>query len=341
MKNILTTYLTNTAGEDSVDHDRLPDSFDELVKPDRLERGEYNVRNASPDRELRRSIAEDGILQALIVRDDPDKERLQVTDGWQRYQAATSLGIPLLPVDIYEDTETALNDAEARSIVDDWTKFDMAQHAQFCKEQLDTDDLTQSEIIQQTTEKTKRTKPTVRRYLNALQLPEVLHPLLKNRENITPTEWMALQNIQADIKQYSGLSWQVAAKAGANIEVFDDDGKLIRVMLETLDMKASTATAFIDEFVEHPGRSIQMAKQSVLGGPSPDEKARLELPRVYIDMKPEEKTQLMNHLSSTKTSLPAVIRTQLRAMTQNLATDGAGVDNHADSASIDEFSQKN
>lgn len=329
-------------GEVSVDEERLPDSFDILVEPDELERGEYNVRNASPDLELRESIAEDGILQALIVRDDPDKERLQVTDGWQRYQAATSLGFPLLPIKLYEDTEKALNDAEARSIVDNWTSFDMAQHAQFCKEQLDTDGLSQNEIIEQTTEKTKRSKPTVKRYLNALRLPEVLHPLLKNRESVKPTEWMALQNLRADIKQYGGLSWQVAAEAGANIEAFEDEEKLIRVMLETVRMNTTNGIAFVEELVDSPDRSIRMAKESVFGGPSAEEKARLELPRVYIDMKPEEKKQLMNYLASTKTSLPSVIRTQLRLMTQELCDNTVKVEGLRDgSATIDEFSRNN
>lgn len=337
MSNILSNFLNKTTGESEVeDEERLPDSFDELVHKSELERDSENVRNASPSHELRESISKSGILQPLIVRDDDEKQRLQITDGWQRYQAATSLGFMHLPVNIYGDTYEALQAAEEYSIVREWTSYQMARHAQSIKDSIEGDHSSRSELIERTADSTSRHEKTIERYMNAFRLPDILHPLLKERENVSEREWMALKNYHKDVRRHSGLSWQVAAKAGKHADMFEHlpngEEKLIRLMLETLSMNANQAEAFIDEFIEDPDRSFDMVSSIVFDGPGPEEKGQLEIPHVYVKIKPEHKSKIMDHITTRKKPLDKMIQDLIRARARELEDDNT---------SLSEFNQNN
>jgi ParB/RepB/Spo0J family partition protein len=283
--------------------DRYPDSFDALVDVSKLKRGEHNVRNATPAEHLKSSIEMEGIKKPLLVRDAADDEKLHITDGWQRYQAAVSLGWQQIPVNIYTDTLEALRAADALSITDDWTRFHMARHCQSLMSELQTDGLSYEKAIEKVADETSRSEPTVRRYINAFRLPDVLHPLLKKQSNVTEMEWTHLQNHKPDVRRYSGLSWQVAAKAGSNVDKFDDEVKLINAVLETLEYDAKEGKAFLQQFIDDPSISIDMARHCVFDGVTPTEKRTYRIPRTSMSMDPDRKELVSDHLTQQKTQI--------------------------------------
>jgi|AKVG01.1.fsa_nt_gi ParB/RepB/Spo0J family partition protein len=298
--------------------DRYPDSFDALVDVSELKRGKHNVRNATPAEHLKSSIEMEGIKKPLLVRDAGEDEKLHITDGWQRYQAAVALGWQQMPVNIYTDTLDALRAADALSITDDWTRFHMARHCQSLMSELQTDGLSYEKAIEKVADETSRSAPTVRRYMNAFRLPDLLHPLLKNSSNVTEMEWTHLQNHKPDVRRYSGLSWQVAAKAGSNIGKFDDEVKLINAVLETLEYDADEAKTFLQEFVDDPGITIDMARHSVFDGPTPTEKKKYRVPRIEVTMNPETKELMIDHLTQQKTFIGDKVESLLKDWAEEL-----------------------
>jgi ParB/RepB/Spo0J family partition protein len=308
--------------------DRYPDSFDALVDVSELKRGEHNVRNATPAEHLKSSIEMEGIKKPLLVRDAGDEEKLHITDGWQRYQAAVALGWQQMPVNIYTDTLDALRAADALSITDDWTRFHMARHCQSLMSELQTDGLPYEKAIEKVADETSRSAPTVRRYMNAFRLPDVLHPLLKNKSNVSELEWTHLQNHKPTIRQYSGLSWQVAAKAGSNIDKFDDEVKLINAVLDTVEYDAEDAKIYLQEFIDDPGITIEMARHSVFDGVTPTEKRRYRVPRMEFAMEPERKEAMTDQLIQQKTQIGDKVENMLKEWAEELKDKNTTLDEY-------------
>lgn len=99
-----------------------------------------------------------------------------ITDGWQRYQAATACGWEQLPVRIYETALDALAATETASIVREWLTYEWAQYCQSVAAELEADS-TQA-LAELVADRTVKSPRTVRRYLSVLSLPEETHPLL-------------------------------------------------------------------------------------------------------------------------------------------------------------------
>ena len=132
---------------------------------------------------LRRLIARTGLQRPLIVRPDGDSERYQVTGGWQRYQAATDLGWEQSPVRLYEGTIPVLKATEGASIVREWSTLQWIKYCQSVVRKLRATDSaadrleTHGQVASAVADRTVRCGQTVRRYLAALSLPDVVHPL--------------------------------------------------------------------------------------------------------------------------------------------------------------------
>jgi ParB/RepB/Spo0J family partition protein len=298
--------------------DRYPDSFDELADISELKRGKHNVRNATPSEHLENSIQMEGMKRPLTVRDAADDEKLHITDGWQRYQAAVSLGWGKVPVNIHADTLSALRSADAVSISDEWTKYNTAQHCQSLRGELENRGVPQEKLARRVSEETSRSLRSVRRYLNAMELPDVLHPLLKESSNVSEREWTQLQNYTSDtnLRQYS-FSWDVAAKAGNHIDKFDDEVKLIKAVVAAAEYNATDGSAFLQELIEDPTMTIKMARHSVCEGVTPTEKRRYRVPSLEVRMPPEQKKMVIDHLAEQK----MFIRDKVRELFKEWAED--------------------
>jgi ParB/RepB/Spo0J family partition protein len=300
---------------------RLPDNYDAVVSCDRLRHGKHNVRVSSPSGNLKRSIEKDGIEKPLITRrPSADSELLHVTDGWQRYQAAVELGWQELPVNIYEDTMAALEAAERNSIVDEWTTFQAASHVSSLYQELPTDDTNEAETIAHISDRTARSEQTVYRYLNALNLPEVLHPLLKKRANITEAEWQALENYRDDVRQYDGISWQVAAEAGQRAADVDDE-RLIRIMLATLGYTSTNGIELVQELINDPDKSIRMAEFSLFSGVAPEEERLMHVPQFSLTIKEEKKSAVLDYCHANRMHLSDVVEQRVREFAEQVEDD--------------------
>jgi ParB/RepB/Spo0J family partition protein len=298
---------------------RLPDSYDKLIPTNRLRHGTHNVRRASPSEQLKRSIEKDGLTNALTVRDPGGGDAYHITDGWQRYQAAVELGWDELPVNVYEDTLSALEAAEAQSIVREWTTYQAAQHVQSLYSELTADGINSNEAAEVVAERTARSKPTVRRYLRSLRLPEDLQPLLKTRQNITATEWQTLKNYREDIRRYDGLSWKVAEVAGQHSDDLADD-RLRRVLLATPEYTADDGKRLIREAARDPEAPLEMLRYRLFDGAGSDHNY-IRIPQTGVRLEDEKKEAVMDYCHEQKVHLSDVVERQVRQFAERVESD--------------------
>lgn len=318
---------------DDICETRLPAEYDELVPVERLQHGEHNVRRSTPSQTLKRSIERDGIETALVTRiPDTDSSVLHVTDGWQRYQAARQLGWQELPVVIYEETTAALEASERHSIVDEWTTYQVAKHVQSLYQTESDEGKSEEELLKSISVRTARSTRTVERYLKAFQLPSELHPLLKERSNITDADYQPLVNRKRDVKQYDGMSWQVAEELGEYRGEVPDD-RLIRVALGTLDYTAAQAKRVIHELFsdDTDTETLQMAHYKLFSGATVEDESRIMIPRFTMQIDPEKREALMDHIQNRRIHLTDAVERRVREFADN-------VEPHQDcTQSLDEF----
>lgn len=295
---------------------RLPDSYDELVEHERLRHGEHNVRFASPSGELKRSIEKDGIQNPLVVRPVSGSDSYHVTDGWQRYQAAVELGWNELPVNVYTDKLDALEAAERQSIVREWTTFQKAKHVQSLYSELRAEHTTDRQTVETVAEQTAQSEPTVRRHLNALRLPAILHPLLKQKQNVTEAEWNALRNYKKNIRSYNGLSWQVAAEAGQHVDQFGEE-HLIRLMVVALGYDAEQGCRLVNEAVQDPEASLSMLKYRLFDAGS-DHHNWIRVPQTGIRLENEKKEAIIDYCNDRKIHLSDVVEQLIKEFAEDV-----------------------
>lgn len=300
------------------DESRLPDTYDKLVPCSKLRHGEHNVRSVAPRPELKRSIEKDGIQDALIVRPAATGEQYHVTDGWQRYQAAVELGWEQLPVAVYGDTLSALEAAEAQSIVREWTTYQWATHIRSLYEQL-ADGESVSSAATKMADRTPKSKPTIKRYLNALRLPGEIRPLLKQRQNITDDEWQAAANYRSDVRRFEGLSWQVAAEVGKHAGELERD-RLLRVALATLGYDTETGKKLVQEAVADPGASVEMLKYRILDGAQTQENW-IRIPQTGVRIENEKKEAVMDYCQRRRVHLSDIVERYIREFADDISAD--------------------
>lgn len=295
---------------------RLPDSYDRVVAVDRLRHGAHNVRQASPSDRLKRSIEKDGLTNPLTVRVDAGDDALHITDGWQRYQAAVELGWTELPVNVYDDTVAALEAAEAQSIVREWTTFQAARHVKSLYQELLDSNVSESVAIEAVAERTARSKPTVRRYLSALQLPDIVLPLLKDKENITESEWTALKNYKSGVARYDGLSWGVAETAANHMGQFDRE-RLIRVLLATLEYGTEDGKRLVRGAADDPTASLEMLHYRLFEGAGTEYNC-LRVPQTAVPMEGEQKQTVLDYCHEHKIHLSDIVETQMQRFAERV-----------------------
>ncbi len=292
----------------------LPDIYDDTLPVDQLIHGEHNPRRVSPTPELRESIQRDGLQRPLIVRPDPNQEVYHITDGWQRYQAATDLGWEELPVRVYDSPLAALEATESESIVREWSSYEWAQYCQAVASELEAD--SQHELSQGVARRTVKSPQTVRRYLHALALPEVVHPLLQNGPEGTERQWLALANYNDDVRRYAGFSWNVGARLGRHVTDLPE-ARVLGIAAQAVEYSTTEqALHFVQTAIENQETPLSTIHQQVTWDSKHNK--YLELPRVTMEVEPQQKQALMEHCASECQPLAELVERQLREFITDL-----------------------
>ncbi len=302
---------TSTAQSD----DSLPLAYDELVEIERLEYDRYNPRNVAPKDELVRSIKQDGIRHPLIVWPDEERDVYYITDGWQRYQAATQVGWEELPVLIYNSVDEALKVAETESIVRDWSSYTWASYCKAVADRVDAS--SHREQVRKVSKRVNRSRSMVSQYLAAMALPEEVHVLLSDAPDESDHAWQALTNYNEDVKRYSGLSWEVAAKLGRAYRSGDiTTTRAISLAANAVEYNTEMGNSFVEMGCEEPGWPVQtvhrMIQQDMKGA------QYLQVPRVAVPMSDDEKQRMMEYCADRRMSLSALVREGLQEFADTL-----------------------
>ncbi|WP_336326807.1 ParB/RepB/Spo0J family partition protein [Halovenus sp. HT40] len=295
----------------------LPAQYDELVAIERLVHGKHNPRRVSPTATLRESIKQDGIQQPLIVRLADDRDVYHITDGWQRYQAATSLGWEQLPVRVYETPLAALSATESASIVREWSSYDWAQYCQSLAVELGEETDSQRAIARQVAGRTTRSSQSVRRYLDALALPDIVHPLLCDGPEGDAQSWQALRHYNEDVRRYKGLSWRVAAQLGRRMQDMDVSvERTVGTAANAVEYEMSSALEFVDLAMEEAELPFQLVHRRTQHENRYNE--YLQIPNVSVALEQEEREAIMAYCAEHRQPLSCVVEDEIRSLATEL-----------------------
>lgn len=295
-----------------IDESKLPSEYDELVSVEKLVHGQHNPRQVRPKDELQRSIETSGINRPLIVRPDDEDEVLHVTDGWQRYQAATECGWEVLPVKIYETPLEALEATETESIVREWSTYEWAVYCESVAAELDGDSV--HELAEKVADRTVKSLRTVQRYLEVLSLPHEVHLLLNDGPTGTEQEWMALRNHNPDVRRYDGLPWTVAAQLARQQSKLDRDRIVgIAVTAVTFD-HSDDAEEFIELAADEQDQPLETVRKQVVFGQT--HRRYLQVPQVAVRMREEKKEAVMDYCRARRKPLSAVVKEAVEQMAE-------------------------
>ena len=310
--------ITDTANID-IDEELLPASYDRLLQAEVLVHGEHNPRRVQPSETLRRSIKNRGLNRPLFVRPDSDKDVYHITDGWQRYQAATDAGWEYLPVRVYESPLSALEATEVESIVREWSTYDWAKYCQSLATEIEAESRQQCvEKIVELTDKA-RSKHTIRKYLDVLELPDEIHPLLVDGPDGDAQSWYALKNHNPDVRKCGGLPWEVAARLARNQDQLSRTRVLgIAAWAVTFDTK-DDAQEFVATATEDPQRPLKTIRKAVRVGQQ--HTRYLEIPRTYVRLTRDEKRAMMDYCAETKQSLPDIVEDEIKSLVDEVTVD--------------------
>jgi len=302
---------------EAIDPELLPESYDTLVSIDRLIHGEHNPRRVRPKAVLRQSIATEGINRPLIVRPDEERDCYHITDGWQRYQAATACGWEYLPVRIYETPLEALRATETESIVREWSIYDWAQYCCSLADELQAG--SEQNLAKKVAARTTRSSQTVQRYLDVLSLPEEIHPLVTEGPTGSQQDWAALQHYNEDIRRYNGLSWTVAARI-ARTQGDHPRSRVVELAAKAIEFDTvDDALEFVEAAADQPETPLETVRKQVLFGNHHNR--YLEVPRVAVKMTEEEKQAIMEYCRRTRQSLSDIVAAEIKSLTAEVATD--------------------
>jgi ParB/RepB/Spo0J family partition protein len=304
--------------EGTVDEALLPDAYDKVVPVEKLVHGEHNPRRVQPTERLRQSIQRHGIDQALIVRPDPEADLYHITDGWQRYQAATDCGWTALPVRVYETALAALEATEVASLGRSWSPYDWAQYYDSLASELEAG--SRQQLIERVAALTDgaRTAATIRKYLDALSLPEEIHPLLREDNGGSKQAWAALKNHNPEVRQYDGLPWEVAARLARQQERVNKE-RVIAIAATAVEFDTPARKEFVGEAVGRPETPVTTIRQEVLYGHQ--HTRYLEVPRVAVRLDHDEKQAIMDHCHQTRKSLSEIVTERIEGLAQEVAEE--------------------
>jgi len=307
------------SGRSSIPEAKLPSEYDRLVAVDALVHGAHNPRQVTPSEELRTSIKKMGLSNPLIVRRDERNDVYHITDGWQRYQAATACGWEQLPVRIYETALDALAATETASIVREWSTYEWAQYCQSVASELKAEST--QELAELVADRTVKSPRTVRRYFNVLSLPDAVHPLLIDGPPGTSQQWTALKHHNSEVRRFNGLRWTVAGHLARRQMGISQD-RMIGIAAMAVEFDHSDdAMEFVDRAVEAVDRPLATVRKEVLFGQQ--HPRYLEVPRVAVALDRSEKEAVMEYCHRTRQSLSDIVSERIESLAQDVAAENS------------------
>lgn len=296
----------------------LPDEEHTLVHISKLEHGEYNPRRVRPKDSLKRSVNNSGINRPLIVRPDPEDDLYHITDGWQRYQAALDAGWELLPVKICETTVEALDQTGLASIGRrEWSPYEWARFSRSVANEVQGEDDSKMDVVHRVANVIDRGPTTVRQYLNVMSLPEVIHPLLTTGPDGSAQQWAQLQNYNEDVRQYSGLTLQVADRLATQQSAVCSDDRLIGIAAHAVEFSDSEdAIEFIELAVEEDEKRLERVQREVLVGS--DHSEYLVVPQTAVKLSSEKKQAVIEDCHQKRRSISDIVTEAITSLADEL-----------------------
>ena len=296
----------------------LPDADHTLVPISELVHGKHNPRRETPKETLKQSIEGSGINDPLIAWYDADRDVYQITDGWQRYQAATDAGWEVLPVEICESVEEALEKARLSSAGRrEWDTYDWAQFCWSVAEETKTADDSKMDVVRRVADEVDLNTNTVRRYLNVVALPEIIHPLLTAGPEGSAQQWAQLQNYNEDVHQFGGLRLRVADRLATLQSSVASEERLIEIAAYAVEFtEPEDAIEFIELAVDNEDQRLDMIQRDVLVGS--DHNKYMIVPRVAVKLSNEQKQALMEYCHQQRLSLSEIVTEEIIAIAKDL-----------------------
>ena len=298
----------------------LPDSDYTLIEAEKLVYGRHNPRNEVPKRELKQSIEGSGMSDPLIVWYESENDEYHITDGWQRYQAATELGWEMLPAEICDTALEALDKTGGKSAGRrEWNKYDWAHYCKSLAEEIGTDEMSKTAVIQRVAEKADRDEQTVRRYLNVLELPDVLHPLLNIGPEADSKQWEYLQSFNQDVRQYSGLTLDTADVLAEHQSSVTTE-RLIGIASYAVEFgNLDDTTEFIQKAIEDDDARLDMIQREIYAGSDHDQ--YLIVPRVMVELPMHQRRELMDYCHQHKQQLSDIVADNIKSLANEITDD--------------------
>lgn len=318
--------MSQSLEADTPDPTLLPDEEYTLVHISKLVHGEHNPRRVQPKETLKRSVKGSGINRPLVVRPDSKKDVYHITDGWQRYQAAINAGWELLPVKICDTTLEALDRTGLDSIGRrEWSPYEWARFCRSVAKEVQSDGDSKMDVVRRVADVIDREPNTVRQYLNVLSLPEVLHPLLTIGPDGSEQQWTHLQNYNKDVRQYSGLTLQVADRLASQESSISSENRLIGIAAYAVEFSdPEDAIEFIELAVEDDDQRLDMVQREVLVGSNHSQ--YLIAPRVAVKLPAEKKQTVMEHCHQQRRPLSDIVSEAITSLADELTEDDATSD---------------
>lgn len=308
--------MSQASSNPATNHELLPDTYDELLPIEQLIHGKHNPRREQPSERLKQSVAGFGINDPLIVRQDPEDDVYHITDGWQRYQAAVSCGWEQLPVELYENTLDALEATEQDSIVKEWSIYAWANYCQSLAEEIEANTSSKTERAQKIAAKTCQEAETVRRYIDVLSLPDVVHILLWEGPEGNDKQWATLKNFNPDVRQYGDLQWQVADRLARNQSGLSKN-RVIDIAATAVEFNTvEQGIDFVDLAVANPETRVDVLRRKVLLGEDYDQ--YLVIPRTSVKLPTEEKQAIMDHCHDQRQPLSKLVSEYITTLADEL-----------------------
>jgi len=183
--------------------------------------------------------------------------------------------------------------------------------------EMDTDGKTPHQIACMIADRTARTPPTVRRYLNALWLPSVIHPLLYDGPDGTNREWQALKNHNSEVQRYKGLSWRVAGRLGRRAREHEiSHDRIVSIAANAVQYDRDEALEFIESATSEPTVPIQTVHRRIQQDGKYSE--YLQIPQVTVDLDEDKRQAIMSHCADQRQPLSSLVEEQIRSVATEL-----------------------
>lgn len=308
------------------DSEFLPDEDFTLVHIDELVHGKHNPRRETPKRTLEQSIAGSGINNPLIAWYDSDREVYQITDGWQRYQAAIDAGWEVLPVKICDSCREALEETKLDSAGRrEWGVYEWARFCRSLAQEVKSEDDSRMDVLHHVAEEADRSVSAVRQYLNVLSLPEVVHPLLTVGPDGSAQQWAHLKNHNEDVRKYNGLTLRVADRLAAQQSAVSSEERVIAIAAYAIEFSESEdAIEFIDLAVEDDDQRLDVIRREVVIGS--DHNQYYTVPRVSVRLSTDERRALMEHFHEERRRPEELVEDVITSLADDLTEDGSDTD---------------